>query len=358
MRTFTFNTDLLTPKANLVKSVSLPLSPQTIPEFTFGETFSCQIFLVTSAGAYDSNSGNSSNTPKIGIGTPGAVPTSGTFTVSFGGQTSGAIAYNASASVIQTALQAMSSIGTNNMLVSGQFPDYDLQFAGSLGLASQTLMTSTVNNTLYPNSTVTIKREQAGTGSVNEIQSLSIQQNPVVAVTSFSAVTQTTNSGYPTGGTYTLSFAGYTTSGLAYNATASTIQTALQGLTSIGSGNALVTGTFPTFSVQFAATLGLAPQPNITAASSLTPTSAVTIATTQVGSATQNAVQSIALNATTSTNIGWSATIGLTSAQLQELIGSQQFIFTTMEFQYTDGSSNITVFGSPTIKINNRITIS
>ncbi|MBS1691930.1 MAG: phage major capsid protein [Actinobacteria bacterium] len=51
-----------------------------------------------------------------------------------------------------------------------------------------------------------------------------------------------TITGSPTGGTFTLSFRGATTSGLNYNAAASTVQTALQGLATIGSGNATVAG--------------------------------------------------------------------------------------------------------------------
>lgn len=51
--------------------------------------------------------------------------------------------------------------------------------------------------------------------------------------------------GAPSAGTFTLSFNGQTTAGIAYNATASAIQTALTGLSSVGSGNATVTGTGP-----------------------------------------------------------------------------------------------------------------
>ncbi|OWK35000.1 Alkaline phosphatase [Fimbriiglobus ruber] len=47
--------------------------------------------------------------------------------------------------------------------------------------------------------------------------------------------------GSPTGGTFTLTFGGQTTSAIAYNATAATVQSDLQGLSSIGSGNAIVT---------------------------------------------------------------------------------------------------------------------
>ena len=47
------------------------------------------------------------------------IPTGGTFTVLFGGQTSGTIAYNASAATLQTALNAMSSIGASGVTCYG-----------------------------------------------------------------------------------------------------------------------------------------------------------------------------------------------------------------------------------------------
>ena len=51
-----------------------------------------------------------------------------------------------------------------------------------------------------------------------------------------------TITGSPTGGTFTLTFMGATTSAIAYNAASSAVQTALQALATIGSGNATVTG--------------------------------------------------------------------------------------------------------------------
>lgn len=48
--------------------------------------------------------------------------------------------------------------------------------------------------------------------------------------------------GAATGGTFTLSFNGYTTAALVYNITAAALQTALEGLGSIGTGNVTVTG--------------------------------------------------------------------------------------------------------------------
>ncbi|HLY32764.1 MAG TPA: hypothetical protein VKQ36_17205, partial [Ktedonobacterales bacterium] len=51
-----------------------------------------------------------------------------------------------------------------------------------------------------------------------------------------------TITGGPTGGTFTLSYKGQTTSAIAYNAAASAVQTALLALSTIGAGNATVSG--------------------------------------------------------------------------------------------------------------------
>lgn len=55
-------------------------------------------------------------------------------------------------------------------------------------------------------------------------------------------VQRATITGTPTGGTFTLTFAGSTTAGIAYNAAASVVQTAFTGLASVGSSNATVSG--------------------------------------------------------------------------------------------------------------------
>jgi hypothetical protein len=60
--------------------------------------------------------------------------------------------------------------------------------------------------------------------------------------TNTNEVQTATISGAPTGGTFTLTFNGQTTSALAYNATGATVQTAFLLLSSVGAGNATVTG--------------------------------------------------------------------------------------------------------------------
>jgi hypothetical protein len=77
---------------------------------------------------------------------------------------------------------------------------------------------------------------QLGTTATNEVQTVTLN-------------------GTPTGGTFTLTFRGQTTAPIAYDAANTAVQTALQALSTIGTGNATVTGTGP-WIVTFAGTLG------------------------------------------------------------------------------------------------------
>ena len=75
--------------------------------------------------------------------------------------------------------------------------------------------------------------------------------------------------GSPTGGTFTLTFGGDTTSSIAYNASASTVQSALVALGSIGSGNVVVTtGINGGWQVRFTESLGGTYENQITASGS------------------------------------------------------------------------------------------
>lgn len=62
------------------------------------------------------------------------------------------------------------------------------------------------------------------------------------ANTATSEVQTLTITGTPTGGTFTLSFKGFTTPGITFNAAASVVQAALEALSSVGTGGIAVTG--------------------------------------------------------------------------------------------------------------------
>jgi hypothetical protein len=103
-----------------------------------------------------------------------------------------------------------------------------------------------------------------------------VVQSALNALSSVPAATGAVNAqqtvtltGGPTGGTFTLTFGGQTTSNIAYNAAASTVQTDLQALSSIGSGNATVSGSAGgPYTVTFIGTLGDAPRALMTASGS------------------------------------------------------------------------------------------
>jgi hypothetical protein len=69
-----------------------------------------------------------------------------------------------------------------------------------------------------------------------------ISQIVQLSATAVNDVQTLTTTGVPTGGTFTLTFNGATTTAIAYNASAATVQAALQALTSIGSGNITAAG--------------------------------------------------------------------------------------------------------------------
>ncbi|MFE7799007.1 hypothetical protein [Nocardia sp. NPDC057440] len=76
-----------------------------------------------------------------------------------------------------------------------------------------------------------------------ELELLALE--PFVPLTSWNPLethATVTIGGSPTGGTFTLSFGGQTTAGIAYNAAASAVDSALELLSSVGTGNATVTG--------------------------------------------------------------------------------------------------------------------
>jgi hypothetical protein len=85
-------------------------------------------------------------------------PTGGTFTLTYNGNTTTGLPYNASASQVQTALQALGNIGTNNVTCSGgPFPSYPIfiSWAGTL-VTSWSPYAITVTPSLTGDSAATI----------------------------------------------------------------------------------------------------------------------------------------------------------------------------------------------------------
>jgi hypothetical protein len=95
---------------------------------------------VTSTGLWGPYSGTTEEVQSV---TVTGAPTGGTFTLTWSGQTTAAIAYNATAAAVQAALQALSNIGAGNVTVTGaNGGPYSVTFTGTLANADVAQMTA------------------------------------------------------------------------------------------------------------------------------------------------------------------------------------------------------------------------
>lgn len=217
----------------------------------------------------------------LGLGPVGESPTLGTFTLTYGADTTAALAYNITAAALETALNALASItSAGGIDVTG--PDsgpYQIVFRTA---GSRTAITGNAD-LLYPLSSIQVYEARAGDTGTNEIQVVVIDRQPAALAQTFTAIaapgiTITTLQEGATdvpevqrvaldatthGGTFTLTFDGATTGALPYNITSANLQVELENLTTIGTANVVVTGSFPEYVLTF---IGLAGnQPAVTA---------------------------------------------------------------------------------------------
>lgn len=167
-----------------------------------------------------STGGNSSNEVQT-IRLPGE-PTGGTFTLTFQGQTTGNIAYNASSATVETALEALSNIGSGDATVTdGSGGGWDVEFTNNLAATDLAAMTGSGAN--LTGGTVLVATSQAAVEPEDERVLVTLSDNV-------------------TSGTFTLTYDSSESAAIAYNAAASAVKSALEGTASIGSGDVNVTG--------------------------------------------------------------------------------------------------------------------
>lgn len=169
----------------------------------------------------------------------------GTFTLTFGAQTTNTIAYNAANTVVEAELEALSTVGLGNVAVTGTSPVWTVTFQGDLAGTDVGAISGTgALLTGGAPTTVNVTETTAGVTAVDEVQTLTA----TVALTV---------------GTYTLTFLGDTTSAIEWDATPAEIEFALESLDSVPQGEATVSvnsGTWPQIAsaldVTFSGTLG------------------------------------------------------------------------------------------------------
>jgi hypothetical protein len=111
---------------------------------------------VTATGLYGPYGGTSDEVQTVTEGGSGLT----SFTLTFSGQTTGAIAAGATAAAVQTALEALSNIGAGNVLVSGSAGGpYTVKFVGDLADTNVAQMTATPTG---GTGTVTVATTTAG----------------------------------------------------------------------------------------------------------------------------------------------------------------------------------------------------
>lgn len=100
---------------------------------------------------------------------PAGSATAGTFPLTFDGQTTGALAATALPSVVEAALEALSSIGAGNVQVTGEPGAWRVRFVGDLADVDQPELTTDRTNLTGGNAAVTITTLQDGAGSTSPL---------------------------------------------------------------------------------------------------------------------------------------------------------------------------------------------
>ena len=213
--------------------------------------------------------------PNVGTGTVTVNEAAGgTFTLSFEGVTTTALAYNATPATVQAALQTVLNnllLNTTSITVGGINSEYIIAFSGTLlgsPITSLSAAGSNATPVLAPNNNLSVTGFPGAyeISYGNPFSSSSLALPAIVVQPANGATTAELPAGTysddiqlltvnevpgTTSGTYTLSFAGQTTSSLAYNSTAAQVQAALQALSSIGANNVLVSGSSSALDIVF-----------------------------------------------------------------------------------------------------------
>jgi RHS repeat-associated protein len=142
----------------------------------------------------------------------------GTFTLTYAGQTTAAIAWNASAATVLAALEALPNIGFGDVAVTKindtmVRKEYRLDFQGALALQNLVQVTVDSTNIQSAFALTDIEDTDVQGGAASEVQVVTLAD--------------------ATGGTFRLALAGEQTAPLAYDATAAQVESALEALTNI-----------------------------------------------------------------------------------------------------------------------------
>lgn len=156
---------------------------------------------------------------------------SGTFTLTHNGQTTSAMAWNASTGVVKAALEALSNIAYDDVEVTRGSPTREVQVLQIDGATGGTFTLSFGGSTT---ATIPFNASDAQVwAALTALPSIALFDLNVTSKVSNESQTVTLV-GEPTGGTFTLTFDGQTTAPIAWNANQLTVYNALVALSNIG----------------------------------------------------------------------------------------------------------------------------
>lgn len=163
------------------------------PRFVLGDSLTVDLHLVELTG--DTNFpaqeitlddlGGASSTATLALGAVETVPTSGTFAITFGANTTAPLAYNASASSVSTALNALASVVSAGGVAVAQVGEgYRIAF-NTAGVRSAFTVTT---DALVPRSSAIVVESTVGTVSAPSVQVVRLRTNPVALLSSWAAL--------------------------------------------------------------------------------------------------------------------------------------------------------------------------
>jgi hypothetical protein len=121
---------LVNATAHLYRKCLVALYDSSDANILAGLDYGDPVFLSATDGRFDDADPGENETVTA---TLDGSPTGGTFTLTFGGETTGNIAYDAAAATVEAELEALSSIGAGNIRVTGSAGGpYTLEFIGEL----------------------------------------------------------------------------------------------------------------------------------------------------------------------------------------------------------------------------------
>lgn len=157
------------------------LAPAGNISFVKGDTGAWNLYFLEATGTINNPFvviDKSAASIKLGIGSRTGTPTSGTWSLTFGGDAATGISYAATAGAIQTALNALTAISSaGGVTVEGSLENHFTVRFNTAGTRGS--ITANVSE-LIPDTVAVIDERIAGTASVKEVQEIQLRLTPAV----------------------------------------------------------------------------------------------------------------------------------------------------------------------------------